>query len=1012
MNNFPFINKSIKENFNTEAASQGMDTPNTETTPGGNFGNNTYPEVKFSFADAIANEKPEEINTDVNECVDNHDKFLKVYRKKWVITRKWEQKRTCWWNHCHVNWSYSDEWEQVLIKNNQSWKYWMWLNKYEQLRILDQFVNRCDESRSGGGGDIYDWNGYYKQKYYLDYNEIEEQSKKEAGYKKPDAEDCGVVERKTVYDLLEEDYADLNKSLLEKKYTEIKDLISNSLKKNSKYHKMFKGLANDNYFKTYLNNYPSNGEKYKRQNTILNNWNNVYDSGKDTKGYGWKWFSEYCPLLATLYWENTNNAIKYWIIRDKNNSDNIICDYSVLFFKLKYGGYLPMDKMSNELFRNWEGQHNGVVGQFWKGCYYFKFEHQNGKITSTSLNGNGNKYGFFELDNLPESPIENVFYGRSFCDIVQNLVQRSIPNRIGYDSEPVTIEPGEISSPNDFSEYAPNTGFIGGKTIVDGINSLDLKEECSDSDIKFFKNDFKYSFCNKTTDPQDGTVWKDESGWLDQSAGADKNYVLDTIKQNSEIAEFINSCNKSCFIQSAIKKEEKSNNDEHNPHKSGDSFMFYGKDEPSDNNYSNWNLGDLHSKINKYTIKNHNCHINKNHITNNNDYNTLIKNFCDERLAHCHYDNDDTNRVNPKLGIFNFTKHEKLDFSIKPHDLDELDGKDKEISTINIAESKNPEYCSFALMDKLYDYPEDQKWGYEPTEENDPTCYRLLQFAEKGSLSNYNTDTTGETFQNRMKEGFEDEKLTGDKILERYQVLINEETQHLNCYSIINTIYLKLKDHQSDLGDIEIDNGGRIKPTNRNWGNENNNLYNLSFKICKILYKKIIGDDYTISLIRGDNASKVRFFLGNNILNKLRLKYLAALPVEIDNYEDIKSNLDTSPTIDNFIIKVLNNKLKTFIETYIYVLEKGSLLSGENKYKNFDKMINKVINDESIGGINSYKNFINILNSKKHNHDSTTYKAIIQNKAIVNNTKYYRILLWSLAFIGLSYLIYKKVIKK
>ena len=95
---------------------------------------------------------------------------------------------------------------------------------------------------------------------------------------------------------------------------------------------MFRGVTNNNYFKNY-SRYGSKGERYKRQNSTWNWWNNVYDWGKDAKGYGWKWFSTYCPLLATLYWENIEEAIKYWVIKDSEG--NPICNYSPLFFKLK-----------------------------------------------------------------------------------------------------------------------------------------------------------------------------------------------------------------------------------------------------------------------------------------------------------------------------------------------------------------------------------------------------------------------------------------------------------------------------------------------------------------------------------------------------------------------------------------------------------------------------------------------------------------------------------------------------
>lgn len=180
------------------------------------------------------------------------------------------------------------------------------------------------------------------------------------------------------------------------------------------------------------------------------------------------------------------------------------------------------------------------------------------------------------------------------------------------------------------------------------------------------------------------------------------------------------------------------------------------------------------------------------------------------------------------------------------------------------------------------------------------------------------------------------------------------------------------------------------------------NIFNVTYNIIDPLKNIFV---YSYPTLNTDEK-EMRKYDYNVIGNSKRIALQAKLSL-IKEFSDTDST-ESITSRRYFYSKI--NTLKKYIYAYIYILKWGA--SNEkvnNKLNKLDEMIEKIKNKKDDFTSAEYLVIINYLNAIKKENNSIHYRAQIQNVSTINLSKYYRIILWSFAFIGLSLIIYKKI---
>ena len=182
------------------------------------------------------------------------------------------------------------------------------------------------------------------------------------------------------------------------------------------------------------------------------------------------------------------------------------------------------------------------------------------------------------------------------------------------------------------------------------------------------------------------------------------------------------------------------------------------------------------------------------------------------------------------------------------------------------------------------------------------------------------------------------------------------------------------------------------------------------FNVCYNIIRPVIVKDYPSSSDRISDNTELTLYDYRVIGNSKRIALQAKLSL-IEEFGGSEESVENVSSMSYFYTKI--NTLKKYIYTYIYILKWG--VGNEeinNKLNKLDEMIEKIKNKKDTDFTSSdYLTIINYLNHIKKENKSIHYRAQIQNISTINLSNYYKFVLWSVGFIALSVIIYKKIKK-
>jgi len=391
------------------------------------------------------------------------------------------------------------------------------INKYEQLKLLKDYVDACKSSRTSDN-----WWEYYIG-LYIDENcpwfipplkKLTKEELREINEKNED-NTCEAY-------IWNESAQNSGSKAWWFRY----DWYRNQFESGTywrqwmvDYHLFLKDGTGGWSDKWWVKRYYPNGW-IKRRKEYQRRWNGLFrqwNTGKLIPTIGF--ILENCPILAAVTDPNGRKQFEVDV-------DGLTYDYGLLWDEFrKPNSFISCNTIKNNLNKD---EH---IGEYWRASYYFTPKIKDGLINGSDFNGKAlNRYGFIDMTKVPDKKARTgnggTGIGNNLCGIVDNLILKSSRNcKNGLLLPEKEEAPSEESGEN--MEFTHQCNKENNNTCIDKIYNSKY-EWCFSSEVS---NELTYAYGAMIDACRANCILND---FKNENNDIDENYIYDVVKNDGE----------------------------------------------------------------------------------------------------------------------------------------------------------------------------------------------------------------------------------------------------------------------------------------------------------------------------------------------------------------------------------------------------------------------------------------------------------------------------------------------